>query len=290
MAGEMTADELAEFQKSPQYEEFHRIAETSAQFSAPDFDGEPMLRHVLSAPKQKVIRLMDRAWLRAAAAIVLLLGIGWLIRAVLPVEEKAGIAMQHTFLLPDASEVVLNSDSRATYTKWNWGSRRTVELQGEAFFKVAKGQKFTVDTPLGEVSVLGTQFNVSAREERFEVMCYEGRVKVQYNGATHILTRGQALAFESGEPAALPQMAGSPDWMLGELTFAGESLTGIISELNRSQNIRIELRGVQTKQLFTGTLPARNLDQALSVLASVYHLEIVKSGNGVTLIPADARP
>ncbi len=290
MAGEMTREELSEFQKSPKYREYERIATAAARLEAPEFYPEPILKRVLSAPKQKVIRLIDRAWFRAAAAIVVLLGIGLVIRAMLPVSESAGIAMQHSFVLPDDSQVVLNSGSQATYSKWNWDSDRRVELAGEAFFKVAKGQKFTVGTANGSVTVLGTQFNVRARGDRFEVSCFEGRVRVDHGGKTQVLTRGQAVAFASGQVIPAPQLSGSPDWMLGELSFSHESLTEIVAELNRQQPVRIELRGVESAQLFTGTLPAGNIDQAISILASAYHLEISKSANGITLSPADARP
>ena len=42
--------------------------------------------------------------------------------------------------LPDHSEVVLNADSEITYKKSNWDTNRKLELQGEAYFKVAKGK------------------------------------------------------------------------------------------------------------------------------------------------------
>ena len=73
------------------------------------------------------------------------------------------------------------------YASNKWDKKRRVRLEGEAFFKVAKGSTFTVDTKTGSVKVLGTQFNVKNRIGFFEVVCYEGLVGVtvsDYNDET----------------------------------------------------------------------------------------------------------
>ena len=287
LAGEMSEDELAEFRNSNEYREYERIARVSSQFTAPGFDADAMLGKVTAGPKQKVIRLIDRAWLRAAAIIVVLLAVGLMIKFMLPQTESAAIAEQHSFSLPDASQVVLNSGSTATFSTWNWDEDRRIELEGEAYFKVAKGRKFTVGTNLGSVSVLGTQFNVSARGARFEVACFEGRVRVDYQGKSSVLTAGQTLAFASGNEVPAPPLARTPDWIRGELAFSNESLTHILSELNLQYDRKINLEGPPTTQLFTGTLPLNDLDQALAILASAYHLEKKESGDQITLSPAN---
>ena len=74
--------------------------------------------------------------------------------------------------------MLLNSKSTITFNKHNWDTNRTLELNGEAFFDVEKGNTFTVKTSQGNVSVLGTEFNVNASVDFFRVSCYEGKVKV----------------------------------------------------------------------------------------------------------------
>ncbi|MGS0524967.1 FecR domain-containing protein [Zobellia nedashkovskayae] len=58
-------------------------------------------------------------------------------------------------VLPDNSKVRLNADSELSYSERKWSKERNVELKGEAFFKVAKGKRFTVATDAGKVAVLG---------------------------------------------------------------------------------------------------------------------------------------
>ena len=98
---------------------------------------------------------------------------------------------QISVTLPDGSEMILNAKSIASFDKSSWNVNREVSLKGEAFFKVKKGGKFTVVTDNGNISVLGTQFNVQSQDSFFEVTCFEGKVKVQSNTAKKILTSGK---------------------------------------------------------------------------------------------------
>ena len=182
MNGELTQAELEAFQKDPQYATYERIARVSSQLEAPSFNAEAALERLRDSRKPsggKVVRMraMNR-WMGVAAAVVLLFGAAYFYISTRPAQAQTGLAQQTQVLLPDASEVVLNADTRLTYNEKRWDARRHVRLDGEAWFKVAKGQTFTVETATGEVTVLGTQFNVLQRGDIFIVRCYEGRVRV----------------------------------------------------------------------------------------------------------------
>jgi ferric-dicitrate binding protein FerR (iron transport regulator) len=224
-------------------------------------------------------------WFKIAAIFVLFLGLTFFYKTNIAVTETASNGTQSTFTLPDNSSIVLNSGSEVEYNKWTWDQNRALQLSGEAYFKVAKGKKFEVNTNLGTVTVLGTQFNVKARKNRFDVTCYEGRVKVNYQNQEIIITKGKRVSFENGLLIAIPDtMVLQPEWTSGELAFVNENLTAIISELERQFDCSIDYKGASTSQLFTGTLPAKNLDDALQILASTYHLKSKKeSDHKITL-------
>ena len=188
---EMSAEEFTEFQADKDFAIFEKIKKYSSELETPAFDEQKMLSKIVTSPKKEVktISLYKHWALRIAAIFVISIGIFFGARNFASYTEYAGNGTQNTFLLPDNSEIVLNSASEIQYKKWNWDNNRALKLQGEAYFKVAKGKKFEVVTNLGKVAVLGTQFNVKARENRFDVTCFEGRVKVNYKNAELVLSR-----------------------------------------------------------------------------------------------------
>lgn len=292
LAGEMTEAELTAFQAEPDFAIYDKIRKYSSTLETPTFEEQKMLETVLASPKKEVktISLTQHWFFRIAAVLVIGMGLflGYQNFATSVVYAENGI--QNTFVLPDNSEVVLNSGSKIEYKKWNWDNRRTLELNGEAYFKVAKGKKFEVHTSLGKVTVLGTQFNVKQRDNRFDVTCYEGKVKVNYLNQEILITKGMSVAFEDGKSIAIPEnLTQSPEWLNNEMVFYQEDLKSVISEFERRFNVTLESEIKDNSQLFTGTIPAKNIDVALQILSTSYHLKPVKaSKNKIILKTVDA--
>ena len=291
LAGEMNENELEALKNTPRYETLVRIKENFEKINRPHFESDTMLKGILAKEKTpvKVIPLYKKYWLQtAAAAVVLLLGLGLLFSR--HDEQVAGNAETLAFTLPDRSAVVLNAGSQSTYKDWNWSADRTVELNGEAYFKVAKGQKFTVNTPLGKVSVLGTQFNVKARDNRFDVVCYEGKVRVEYNGKATILTPHQGLTVENGTAnnGVITVATTEPNWLKGELVFVSEKLPAVLAEIERKYDVEFKT-DITSKKTFSGSLPGNDIDGVIKTLSRLYHLEADKQGKTILLKPINAK-
>ncbi|WP_284651273.1 FecR family protein [Flavobacterium terrisoli] len=293
LAGEMTEEELAEFRAQPDFAIYENIKKYSSKLETSHFDEDKSLAVVLAAPKKeiKTISLTQNWFFRIAAVLVLGLGLFLGYQNFATSTEYAENGIQNTFTLPDDSEVVLNSGSKIEYNKWNWDNHRRLELNGEAYFKVAKGKKFEVHTSLGKVTVLGTQFNVKQRDNRFDVTCYEGKVKVNYQDKEVLITRGMSVVFEDGKSISIPEnLVQSPEWLNNEMVFYQEDLKSIIGEFERRFNVTLELESSDNSQLFTGTIPAENIDIALQILATTYHLKPTKvSKNRIILKSVDAQ-
>lgn len=276
---EMTEAELKEFQSQPDYHLYEKIKQYSSELQTDSFNEDKMLSTILASKKetQKVVPLYQNWMFRIAAILVLGFGMFFTYQTITPTTQLAENGKETTFLLPDNSEVVLNSGSEIEYKKWNWDDNRNLELQGEAYFKVAKGKKFKVNTNLGKVSVLGTQFNVKSRNNRFDVTCFEGRVKVNYNSEEVILTKGQTVSFENNVKIIHQAVAlEKPLWTVNQMDFEKENLTNVLDEIQRQYSITIEAKDIQSEQLFTGKIPADNIEVALQIIASTYHLKINK--------------
>mgnify|MGYP006190948559 CR=1 FL=1 len=239
-----------------------------------------MLSSILSQKKTapKVVPLYKKWAFKAVAIFVLALGITFAMKVFVSQTETADFGKKTAFSLPDNSEVVLNSGSEIQYKKWNWSTERKLNLEGEAFFKVAKGKKFEVATDLGKVTVLGTQFNVKSRNKRIDVTCFEGRVKVNYNLEEVILTKGMTVAFEDGKKIAISNPTSSqPTWLSNEISFSKEKLSTILEEISRQYDITVECKENPSNQDFSGTIPMDNLAVALEIITNTYHLKPVDS-------------
>jgi len=285
LEGKMTAEELEAFKKSPEFNDYEKIRQYSSKLSIPDFDSEPMLRHITQHKEKAVIPLKKPNWfLRIAAVLVIGLGVFFASVPMLTTTQTAANSEQLVFTLPDHSQVTLNAGSEITYKKWNWKNHRQLQLAGEAFFKVAKGKTFEVNTNLGKVTVMGTQFNVKVRGKRFEVSCFEGKVRVENKNQVTFLTQGMTAFFEDGQPIGSPVLLDSkPLWMRNLIHFKNENLAAVISEIERQYNVAIAVKGVHSNQKFTGNVPSNDLDMALYIVTKAYDISYHKTKNSIQL-------
>jgi len=263
-----------------------KIKKYSAQLETPAFDEQKVLTNILSSPKQKVVHLNYNWIFKIAALFIIILGLYFSFTFLSNTNFTAENGSETALILPDESEVILNSGSNLSYKKWNWENNRFIKLEGEAFFKVAKGKKFEVNTTAGKVTVLGTQFNVKQRNNRFEVTCYEGKVKVTHNDKNVILTKGMKTIFENDKNLDVQNTyINQPEWINDEIVFYKENLNNIISEIERKYNVTIELNSNNNQQVFSGNIPSNNINIALEILTKTYHLKIAKkTANKITLI------
>ncbi|NND52935.1 MAG: DUF4974 domain-containing protein [Flavobacteriaceae bacterium] len=165
--------------------------------------------------------------------------------------------------LPDNSEVRLNALSTLSFNEKKWNATRKVELEGEAYFIVAKGKQFDVHTAVGTVTVVGTEFNVKQRSNYFEVKCFEGIVKVSSENFIRQLNAGEVYRLINGQFYEGKTDQTEPQWTNDVSSFDGISLDQVIFELERQYNIDITLNNVNTDRIFSGGFTHKNLEEAL---------------------------
>ena len=112
--------------------------------------------------------------------------------------------------LPDGSQVWLNAASSISYSKGFNDQVRSVQLDGEAYFEVAKdlNRPFVVSTRNMQVTALGTAFNINNYEfaPMEQVTLTEGKVKVQIAKST---TSNDEIYLVAGEALSLERESGS---------------------------------------------------------------------------------
>lgn len=178
--------------------------------------------------------------------------------------------------LPDGSTIELKKESLVKYPNdGDWEKERIVKLDGEAFFKVAKGKKFTVETPNGNVEVLGTSFDVYSRDKTLKVLCKTGKVKVTQNGKEiAILAPNQGVESIDNKVRQIE----APK----ELKFTQSSLADVFVQLEQTYNVNIDYKG-KKQEIFTGTVTGNNIDEALQNIVYVFGLKYELDGKEVTI-------
>lgn len=285
---ELSEKEVEELKKSENSKTLEKISHYSSQLEPPKVDAqkawEALKTKGLGKKEIKVRKLEFKTFYRIAAMLVVMLGASYFLFFNNNKTFETDLAQTQNLTLPDNSEVMLNSASTLSYNKKEWKNERTLQLDGEAFFKVSKGKKFTVITDIGSIQVLGTQFNVKEREHYFEVQCYEGKVAVRFNNEEVQLTKGKTFRVMDGNIEAIDDFTvNSPSWLQAESSFVKVPLSQIIAELEIQYEYKIIASDVDLKQLFTGTFTHNNINTALESITIPLKLSYKIEGKNITL-------
>ena len=282
LSGEMTAEEKRAFQEMEDASFLEGIVEDAKVFKASDFSKVASFEDFKRTLQKKETPVRKLDWLRpvlkVAAVVAISIGVFYFIPRNNEITEQTLAAEKTTIELPDASQVVLNAGSKVQYDEKDWANNRSIKLEGEAFFDVAKGAKFDVVTSAGTVTVLGTEFNVKQRGDLFEVACFEGTVRVTIGENIHILKVGDHVNYVAGEITTGKHINESPSWTQNMSQFARIPLSEVFAELERQYNIKVITESVDVNQLFTGGFVQNDLESALMGISTPLDLnyEILK--------------
>ena len=166
---------------------------------------------------------------------------------------------QYKVKLPDGSMVFLNAASSLKYPTAFTGGERDVNLEGEAYFEIAKDKSkpFKVRlTDESEVKVLGTHFNIMAyRDEASkDVTLLEGSVQITAGTDQKKLTPGLQGRISTGKiminSADTDQVVG---WKNGQFVFHDADIQSIMRQVARWYDVEIQYETKST-QHFNATI------------------------------------
>lgn len=233
-------------------------------------------------------------WSLTAAAAVLLLIAGicswlWLGKEQAVVIQTA-YAEQETIELPDRSIVQLNANSTLSFYK-NWTGKkvRQVWLEGEAYFTVQKDQrhkqKFQVITKDLTVEVLGTVFNVNARQAATKVYLEEGKVKLDLE------EKENGITMEPGEIVTYSRSSKIPEkkqveneapssWKDGADLMTDATLEEVILRIEEIYGVTVQVRNPDhLNREFSIGIPVDKPDMGFLLLKELTGLKIQKNEN-----------
>jgi transmembrane sensor len=208
-----------------------------------------------------------RYFVAAAAAVMILIGLRDAWNRMNTENIMAARGNQTDYQLPDGSRISLNADTKLSFRKGNFNKKRDVNLEGEAFFNVQKGSTFTVNTSLANIKVLGTAFNVYARENSFRVSCFSGKVRVTSGSQSLVITSMQMASIQNNKLTLQPggNIITTIGWRTGEFYFENTPLNQVFDEIERQYNVTLILPDIENKY-YTGFISNKNLVNALDIV------------------------
>lgn len=214
------------------------------------------------------------------------------------IETPYGIVFQVN--LPDGSKVWLNSRSKLIYpVRFKNDEPRKVELEGEAYFEIAKGkeikksnktQPFLVKSNGQVVHVLGTHFNVSAYsgEKNIETTLLEGVVRVEGEKFNVLLSPGQQSSLSLHNQAIAVNeinIENEMAWKNGYFHFDDDSIADVMEELSRWYEIDVEYMSGVSSQKIGGTFSkSKNIKELLASLETLGGLKFEIEGRRVIVM------
>ena len=158
---------------------------------------------------------------------------------------------EYKLVLADGTIVWLNSDSHIRYPVTFSGNTRQVELEGEAYFEVAKDveKPFIVRMNEYNVRVTGTQFNVrNYSNESLATTLVEGGVQIERKGKVDRLRPGQQAVLENNEiRIRVVNVEEQVAWRHGAFGFTQCRLENIMEELARWYDVDVFYMNQQVK-------------------------------------------
>lgn len=193
--------------------------------------------------------------------------------------------LKQTILLADGTEVTLNSQGELRFPTEFTNATRTVELEGEAYFKVAKSDKpFIVKTKGVAVKVYGTEFNINSRlKESIKTVLIEGSVGLTMEGIDEeIMMKPNELVTCNMDKLEAEVRVVDPihyiSWLADFFDFHNASFNEVVSEISNWYGVEInyneeDFRGLNFNMSFSKQC---SLEDTFNKINKAINIKIIK--------------
>jgi len=174
-------------------------------------------------------------------------------------------------ILTDSTKVCINSGTEFQFSNtFAVKGNRVVMLHGEAYFEVSKNSSpFIVKTQYGNISTLGTKFNISAYDNgEFAATLIEGKIKYKINRIEKIVEPGQQVIVDNNKRISIRNVNVESylQWKDGIISFTNEELGNVVKKLERNYDVSIRLDSDLALIKFTGELKEESIEDVLSLV------------------------
>ena len=252
----------------------------------------------ISSSNNKTISLWTNTKLKKilqfAAMIVVVIGLGLISNKIYEdylSPYKTFISQVHesnkTVVLEDGSTVTLNGEARLVYPRKFNAETRNVSLEGEAFFDIAKNpnKAFIITAKGAEIKVLGTSFNVIAKDDKVEVLVESGKVQFSEinNQESVILEKGDfAILKENSLSKTLMNDDNYLSWKTQKMVFREMQLKDVAKVIERTYQVQVQFESDDiAKEKINTTFNKDPLNDVLDNICMSFNLTYEKKGQTI---------
>jgi transmembrane sensor len=182
-------------------------------------------------------------------------------------------ASPNNFTLPDGTEIKLSTYSHVNVNFK--GKNRSVELlNGEVYFNVKHNKTpFVVHSQSGDITVLGTVFNVKNRPNiPFQVVLLQGLINFETPTNVFELSPGQMIQKSS---SGFQLLEATPVvWIDGKLEFKNKTLNEVINELNAYYKVKFIVPESLLNETITLTVDQLDALKTADLLGKVLNVKV----------------
>jgi len=265
-------------------------------------------KQALAAGQTRPLRPL-RIFVRYAAVVLLMLGLSFAAYFLFHTdtdtppyitERIAPNGETKMLLLDDQTRIWLSAGSQLRYPSQFAKDKRTVELEGKAYFEVAldAGRPFTVQTAEYVVEVLGTAFEICSfgDERASDVILEKGSVCLSDKAGKALgrLHPGQIFEYDSDNRRFSIREIDArlyTSWRKGAIEFDRITFEELITVLERNYHMKIVLRSASLADYtFVSSLSlTKNIHEMMETLQYIVPMEYAFENDSVITIDAKKR-
>ena len=233
-------------------------------------------------------------FMKIAAGLVLLLGLSYLFYLIqTPAQDFQFVSENQpiTQLMPDETEIVLNSNSEIQVSYHERKNTGSINLIGEALISIPPTKKVNWKVTVGELQIedIGTVFLVKAFPDNpvVEVSVQEGVVRFYAPGQDGLTLQAGEKGSYDKESNTFSIASADPNMAYLKsraLFFHEESLGNVISKLEEIFDQVILMEGDIAGCKLSVTFENEDLNTILSIISETLGIEIVQENNQIRLI------
>nr|MBA3285773.1 FecR family protein [Nitrosopumilus sp.] len=266
------------------YVQFYESWQKSIHYKIGFIDSQTAYSDFLSTLDRKVThrKLLSWRFLAIAASFILICSFGiYLYNAKQPVASSAQVSelteikvpkgLTRKIVLPDGTKITINMGSSLKFEPGFGKTSRTVHLDGEAYFDIAKNPiPFIVNTDHYTIRDIGTIFNVKAYSDdlSFETMVIEGEVEIEGK-----------LRIDSDKP----QKISVKKQQIFKLNYAPAEVGVIQTQRNFSDIVEVKVQKISSAQaeVYTGwtedllVFEGKTFREIIKIMERRYDVEII---------------